>query len=113
LQIRRESIEELVIPELARRLPQYVDALCTAARRQSIQTLGKIILEHLARHGLGLSEGYCSFPELSLTKGARLMIQPSPEVLLNTGKVFSLLVAGVRNHLQANRSLGFCFEIPV
>jgi hypothetical protein len=41
------------------------------------------------------------------------MIQPSPEVLLNTGKVFSLLVAGVRNHLQANRSLGFCFEIPV
>ncbi len=23
------------------------------------------------------------------------------------------LVAGARNHLQANRSLGFCFEIPV
>jgi hypothetical protein len=24
-----------------------------------------------------------------------------------------LVVAGARNHLQANRSLGFCFEIPV
>ena len=23
------------------------------------------------------------------------------------------LVAGARNHLQANRSLGFCFEIPI
>ena len=25
----------------------------------------------------------------------------------------SLLVAGARNHLQANRSLGFCFEIAI
>jgi hypothetical protein len=24
-----------------------------------------------------------------------------------------LLVAGARNHLQANRSLGFCFEILI
>jgi len=23
------------------------------------------------------------------------------------------VVAGARNHLQANRSLGFCFEIPI
>ena len=51
-------------------------------------------MEHFARHGLGLSEGYRSLPELGLTKGARLMIQPSPEGLLNTGKVFGLLVAG-------------------
>jgi hypothetical protein len=36
---------------------------------------------------------------------------PRPRNLLNSGA--SRLVAGARNHLQANRSLRFCFEIPV
>jgi len=59
------------------------------------QTLGKITPQHLARHGVALREGYRSFPELGFTKGARLVIQPSLEGLLNTGEVFGLVVAGV------------------
>jgi hypothetical protein len=39
------------------------------------------------------------------------MIQPSPEGLLNTGKVFGLVVAGGRFGLQANSSVEFRFEI--
>ena len=58
------------------------------------QRLGKLTPQHLARHGLSLSEGYRKFPELGFTKRARLVIQPSPEGLLRTGEVFGLLVAG-------------------
>ena len=58
------------------------------------QTLGKITPQHLALHGVAPREGYLRFPELGFTKGARLVIQPSPEGLLNTGKVFGLVVAG-------------------
>jgi len=59
------------------------------------QTLGKITPQHLALHGIGSRESYLRFPELGFTKGARLVIQPSPEGLLNTGKVLGLVVAGV------------------
>jgi len=59
------------------------------------QTLGKITPQHLALHGVTPREGYLRFPELRFTKGARLPIQPSPDGLLNTGKVFGLMVAGV------------------
>ena len=62
------------------------------------QALGKITPQHLALHGVSLRDGYRRFPELGFTKGARLMIQPSPEGLLNTGEVFGLVVAGARNH---------------
>ena len=59
------------------------------------KVLGKITPQHFALHGVSLRDGYRRFPELGFTKGARLMIQPSPEGLLNTGKVFGLVVAGV------------------
>jgi len=75
------------------------------------KALGKITPQHLALHGVGLREGYFKFPELGFTKGARLVIQPSPEGLLNTGKVFGLVVAGVGYHLSANRSMEFKFEV--
>ncbi len=37
------------------------------------------------------------------------------EVLKHLGQeaVCTQVVAGARNHLQANRSLGFCFEIRI
>ena len=56
--------------------------------------LQKLTPQHLRLHGLDLQEGYRRYPELGFTKGARLLIQPSPEGLLNTGKVFGLVVAG-------------------
>jgi len=59
------------------------------------KVLGKTTPQHFALHGVALRDGYRRFPELGFTKGARLMIQPSPEGLLNTGKVFGLVVAGV------------------
>ena len=59
------------------------------------KVLGKTTPQHLALHGVTLRDGYRRFPELGFTKGARLMIQPSPEGLLNTAKVFGLVVAGV------------------
>jgi hypothetical protein len=58
------------------------------------QVLGKLTPQHLVVHGLTLQEGYKRFPELGFTKRARLMIQPSPQGLLQTGEVFGLLVAG-------------------
>ncbi len=58
------------------------------------RSLGKITPQHLARHGVSLQESYERFPELGFTTEARLVIQPSPEGLLNTGKVFGLMVAG-------------------
>ena len=69
--------------------------------------MGKTTPQHLALHGVALRDGYRRFPELGFTKGARLIIQPSPEGLLNTAKVFGLVVAGARNHLPANRLLEF------
>jgi hypothetical protein len=48
----------------------------------------------MARHGLAIKESYRKFPELGFTKRARLVIQPSPEGLLQTGEVFGLMVAG-------------------
>ncbi len=56
--------------------------------------LGKLTPQHLAQHGLTLQEGYRKFPELGFNKRARLLIQPSPEGLLQTGEVFGLMVAG-------------------
>jgi DNA invertase Pin-like site-specific DNA recombinase len=56
--------------------------------------LGKLTPQHLGRHGLSMREGYRRFPQLGFTKRARLVIQPSPEGLLQTGEVFGLLVAG-------------------
>lgn len=56
--------------------------------------LGKLTPQHLAQHGLTLQEGYRKFPELGFNKKARLLIQPSPEGLLQTGEVFGLMVAG-------------------
>jgi len=59
------------------------------------KVLGKTTPQHLKLHGLALRDSYRKYPELGFTKGARLMIQPSPEGLLNTAKVFGLVVAGV------------------
>ncbi len=56
--------------------------------------LGKLTPHHLAQHGLTLQEGYRKFPELGFNKRARLLIQPSPEGLLQAGEVFGLMVAG-------------------
>ena len=56
--------------------------------------LGKLTPQHFAQHGLTLQEGYRKFPELGFNKKARLVIQPSPEGLLQTEKVFGLMVAG-------------------
>ena len=61
------------------------------------EVLGKLTPQHLAQHGLTLQEGYRKFPELGFSKRARLVIQPSPQGLLQTGEVFGLLVAGARN----------------
>jgi site-specific DNA recombinase len=58
------------------------------------RTLGKLTPQHLRRHGLTLQNAYREFTELGFNRGARLLIQPSPEGLLNTGEVFGLVVAG-------------------
>ncbi len=42
--------------------------------------------------------------------GARVK---SDSLLKDQEAVCLQVVAGARNHLQANRSLGFCFEIPI
>ena len=85
--------------EFLRETLQYVRVTDGGERRRTCpichKALGKITPQHLALHGVGLREGYFKFPELGFTKGARLVIQPSPEGLLNTGKVFGLVVAGV------------------
>jgi len=85
--------------EFLRETLQYVRVTDGGERRRTCpickQTQGKITPQHLALHGVDLRESYLRFPELGFTKGARLVIQPSPEGLLNTGKVFGLLVAGV------------------
>src|SRR6266446_4778632 len=60
------------------------------------KVLGKLTPQHFVRHGLTLQEGYKKFPELGFTRRARLLIQPSPQGLLQTGEVFGLLVAGAR-----------------
>ena len=41
-----------------------------------------------------IKESYRKFPELGFTKRARLVIQPSPEGLLQTGEVFGLYGSG-------------------
>ena len=58
------------------------------------QTLRKLTPQRLRRHGLTLQDAYREFAELGFNRGARLLIQPSPEGLLNTGEVFGLVVAG-------------------
>jgi site-specific DNA recombinase len=84
--------------EFLRETLQYVRIADGGDRQRTCpicdQALGKITPQHFARHGVALREGYRSFPELGFTKGARLVIQPSPEGLLNTGEVFGLVVAG-------------------
>src|SRR5713101_7373207 len=82
---------------------------CPLCQRQ----LGKLTPQHMRRHGLTLRDAYRKFAELGFNRGARLLIQPSPDGLLNTGEVFGLVVAGARNHLQANRSLEFRFEVRI
>ena len=72
------------------------------------KVLGKLTPQHLVQHGLTLTEGYKKFPELGFTKRARLMVQPSPQGLLQTGEVFGLLVAGARFELW-KRPLAFEF----
>ena len=72
------------------------------------KVLGKLTPQHLVQHGLTLTEGYKKFPELGFTKRARLMVQPSPQGLLQTGEVFGLLVAGARFELW-KRTLTFEF----
>src|SRR5262249_46642878 len=89
LQLGREFLRETI---------QYV-RVCDGDQRDRTcpicnQTLGKLTPQHLLRHGVALQEGYRRFPELGFTKGARLVIQPSPKGLLNTGEVFGLVVAG-------------------
>ena len=85
--------------EFLRETLRYVRIADTDHRQRTCpiceKTLGKITPQHLALHGLALREAYRRFPELGFTKGARLVIQPSPEGLLNTGEVFGLMVAGV------------------
>ena len=84
--------------EFLRETLQYVRVTDGGERQRTCpicgQTFGKITPQHLALHGVPLRQGYLRFPELGFTKGARLIIQPSPEGLLNTGKVFGLVVAG-------------------
>jgi len=50
--------------------------------------------QHMAAHGKALKRAYREFPELGFTQRARLLVEPSPEGLLNTGEVFGLMVAG-------------------
>jgi hypothetical protein len=56
--------------------------------------LAKPTPQHMAKHGRTPPEAYSMFPALGFTRGARLLIEPSPEGLLNTSKVFGLVVAG-------------------
>src|SRR5262245_28028671 len=89
--------------EFLRETLQHVRVTDGGKRRRTCpicdQTLGKITPQHLALHGVAPPprEGYLRFPEPGFTKGARRLIQPGPEALLNTGKVFGLVVAGARN----------------
>jgi hypothetical protein len=96
-----ETLRSVRIREEGRRA--RVCPLCRAA-------LGKLTPQHLAQHGLTLREGYRRFPELGFSKRARLVIQPSPEGLLQTGEVFGLLVAGARFELWT-RPLTFAFLV--
>lgn len=54
------------------------------------RALRKVTPQHLARHGLGMEDGYRRYPLLGFTKRARLLVQPSPDGLLNTAEVFEL-----------------------
>ena len=58
------------------------------------QQLGKLTPQHMTRHGWTLRDAYGRFADLGFNRGARLLIQPSPDGLLNTGEVFGLMVAG-------------------
>ena len=49
----------------------------------------------MRRHWLTLQDGYREFAELGFNRGARLLIQPSAEGLLNTGEVFGLMLPGL------------------
>src|SRR5262249_31806318 len=75
--------------EFLRETLQYIRVTDGGERRRTCpicsKALGKITPQHLALHGVDLRKGYFKFPELGFTKGARLVIQPSPEGLLNTG----------------------------
>ena len=64
--------------------------VCPVCRQQ----FAKLTPQHMARHGLDMKESYKKFPDLGFTRRARLVIQPSPEGLLQTGEVFGLMVAG-------------------
>src|SRR5207245_3571402 len=69
---------------------QYRPRRCPLCQQQ----LGKLTPQHMRRHGLTLPDAYRKFAGLAFNRGARLLIQPSPDGLLNTGKVFGLVVAG-------------------
>ena len=58
------------------------------------QSMRKVTPQHLGRHGLAMEDGYRRYPRLGFTRRARLLIQPSPDGLLNTAEVFGLVVAG-------------------
>ena len=57
-------------------------------------SLGKLTPQHMQKHGLTLPESYRRFPQLGFSRRARLKIQPSPEGILQNGKVFGVVVAG-------------------
>ena len=81
----RETLRHIrVVPE------QHRVRSCPVCQQQ----LGKLTPQHMGRHGLTLRDAYRQFAELGFNKGARLLIQPSSEGLLNTGEVFGLVVAG-------------------
>jgi hypothetical protein len=58
------------------------------------QRLGKPTPQHMATHGQTLQDAYRAYPGLGFSQGARLLVEPSPEGLLNTGEVFGFVVAG-------------------
>ncbi|PWB79905.1 MAG: hypothetical protein C3F08_05580 [Candidatus Methylomirabilota bacterium] len=81
----QETLQHVRIEDGERRLP-----CCPICGEEQ----GKISPQHLKTHGLALSEAYRSFPGLGFTKKARLIIQPSPNGILNTLKEHCSLVAG-------------------
>jgi hypothetical protein len=81
----QEDLEQVRIEDGDRRTPPC--PICGEA-------IGKVNPQHFQRHALTLEEAYKSYPALGFTKKPRLIIQPSPEGIVNTLKVDCSMVAG-------------------
>ena len=95
---RRCAVKPSLGREFLRETLKYVRVVVQESRPRVCpvcrQQFAKLTPQHMARHGLDMKESYKKFPDLGFTRRARLVIQPSPEGLLQTGEVFGLYGSG-------------------